>query len=174
MIEELKDNQGIDLNKLQYLLVKGKWKEADKETTRLMFQLANKDGKEFLNEEDCKNFPQEELQAIDKLWLDNSEGKFGFSVQKQIYLEIGGKLNEYDKESYLRICDCIGWSKNYESPSYPYFNFDLQTAPQGYFPMTFAYSSNIWATSVGFVSLSCVERPDYKNGNIISYLFSRL
>ncbi|CCQ59603.1 GUN4 domain-containing protein, partial [Crocosphaera watsonii] len=37
------------------------------------------------------NFPCEDLRIIDQLWVKYSNGQFGFSVQKQIYMdELGG------------------------------------------------------------------------------------
>ena len=29
---------------------------------------------------------------INQLWINYSNGKFGFSIQKQIWIELGGKL----------------------------------------------------------------------------------
>ena len=123
--------------KLEEYLKNGQWKEADEETTRLMLQLGDKDEKGYLNSDDCRNFPREELRTIDRLWLDNSEGKFGFSVQKRIYLEEGGKLDDYDYDSYKKMSDRIGWYKNNKWLSYSKLLFDNTTAPQGHLPAFF-------------------------------------
>ncbi|NJO66941.1 MAG: transcriptional regulator, partial [Leptolyngbyaceae cyanobacterium RM1_405_57] len=40
----------------------------------------------YFEPEELLNFPCEELLAIDRLWVNYSNGKFGFSVQKKIYL----------------------------------------------------------------------------------------
>ncbi len=64
-----------------------------------------------------KNFPCEILSQIDRLWVENSEGKFGFSVQKRIYL--AGCVNRVD-ESQRANCfaEQIGWlaKGNLDSP----------------------------------------------------------
>ena len=36
------------------------------------------------------NFPCEDLRTIDQLWVKYSDGRFGFSVQKRIYQNLGG------------------------------------------------------------------------------------
>ena len=135
--DELISGPGVDFTKLRDFLATGKWRKADEETTRLMLQLGDKDEKGYLNTDDCRNFPREELRTIDRLWLDNSEGKFGFSVQKRIYLEEGGKLDDYDYDSYERMSDRIGWYKNNEWLSYSKLIFDNTTAPQGHLPGVF-------------------------------------
>ena len=120
---------------LESFLSEGKWREADEETTRLMLQLGDKDEKGYLDIEDCQNFPKEELRTIDRLWLEYSEGKFGFSVQKRIYLQVGGKLNDYNYDSYEKMSDRIGWRKNNSWLSYSDLTLNI-TAPQGHFPFS--------------------------------------
>jgi hypothetical protein len=39
------------------------------------------------------NFPCTDLRTIDGLWVKYSNGHFGFSVQKEIYLSVGGKAD---------------------------------------------------------------------------------
>ena len=54
-----------DFNKLDQLLSKEKWKEADQETTRLILKCANREEEGFLNFYDCRKFPPGELRIID-------------------------------------------------------------------------------------------------------------
>ncbi len=101
-----------------------------------MLQLGDKNDKGYLDVEDCKNFPREELRTIDQLWVKYSEGKFGFSVQKRIYLQVGGKLDDIDLDSFEKMGDCLGWRKNNDWLSYSKLIFDNNTAPscQGHLP----------------------------------------
>jgi len=146
---------------LESFLSEGKWKEADEETTRLMLQLGDQNRKGYLDVEDCRNFPKEELRTIDKLWLKYSNGKFGFSVQKEIYLEVGGKLNDYHYDSYKKMSDRIGWS-------------DTETAPRGYFPVTAYDSPRIINRGVGFVDKHSVNLSPKRKIWKGLYLFSLL
>ncbi|MEA5558566.1 GUN4 domain-containing protein [Nodularia spumigena] len=77
---------------LAYYLAAGMWKEADKETLKVMLEVAGCEKQGYLELEDIRQFPCEDLRTIDKLWVDYSNGHFGFSVQKEIYLEEGGIL----------------------------------------------------------------------------------
>ncbi len=65
---------------------------------------------DYLGFEDAQNFPCADLRTIDQLWVKYSDGRFGFSVQKQIYVETGNLLNgEYQEKSFLRFCEWVGW-----------------------------------------------------------------
>jgi hypothetical protein len=87
----------MNYRKLRYLLVKGKWKEADQETARLMLAVAKREKEGWLDPESIDNFPCADLLTIDQLWVKYSNGRFGFSVQKQIYQSLGG-TSEYNKK----------------------------------------------------------------------------
>jgi hypothetical protein len=124
---------------LAYYLAAGMWKEADKETLKVMLEVAGREEQGYLNVNDIREFPCEDLRIIDQLWVDYSNGHFGFSVQKEIYLSVGGILegsrtsspfnkvlapfksiyarfggrvrDEDDKiyEAYCHFSDSVGW-----------------------------------------------------------------
>lgn len=73
------------LDELDYLMKENRWKDADLKNWRFLLVSAKgkKEGDLELN--DIKNFQCKDLKAVDKLWVDNSKGKFGFSIQKKIY-----------------------------------------------------------------------------------------
>ncbi len=73
-----------------------------------MIQAVGKEEGQSLDSEDLENFPCEDLRTINQLWLSNSDNKFGFSVQKEIYENLGGK-REYSEEVLIRFCDRVGW-----------------------------------------------------------------
>ena len=97
---------------LETYLKNSQWKEADQETSRLMRQIAGKEADQWLNIEDIQKFPCEDLRAIDKLWVDHSNGKFGLSVQKKVWMECGGIPGEYDHEVYKKFADQVGWLRS--------------------------------------------------------------
>lgn len=117
-------------HKLRDLLAAGKWKEADKETAWVMLQVAGREEKKYFRYKDIENFPCEDLRAIDKLWVKYSTGRFGFSVQKRIWLEVGGKE---DWETECRLADRVGWRVKGKWQSYDDLIWGL-AAPTGHLP----------------------------------------
>jgi serine protease Do len=98
-----------DFTRLNDLLKAGEWKEADQETWELIKQVTNSKERDYLEIEDYQNFPVNELRIMDQLWVKYSNGKFGFSVQKEIWLKNGGKLNgESDYDTYEKQAEALG------------------------------------------------------------------
>jgi serine/threonine protein kinase len=128
-----------DFRKLDQLLYQGKWKEADEETTQLMYKCAGIENAYWLDFDSCRNFPQDELRIIDQLWLKHSLKQFGFSVQKEIWLKHGGKLNSrHQSDVYDKLGEEVGWEKEKQAwekkdnDSYKYFYNLLRK--KGHFP----------------------------------------
>jgi hypothetical protein len=143
---ELRSAVGYDYTRLRDLLAKQKWKEADEETAKAMLKVAGRD--EFLEIEDIRFFPCEDLRTIDRLWVKSSNGKFGFSVQKEIYIKLGG-TEEFDGLIWEKFGDTVGWRRKREtfkipiilSVTYPEWvkwyelDFDLDNSPRGHLPV---------------------------------------
>ncbi|MBE7386019.1 MAG: GUN4 domain-containing protein [Leptolyngbya sp. SIO1E4] len=99
--------------KLEDYLKNGQWKEADQETYRLMITAVGKDVGQIFEPEELLVFPRDELKAIDGLWVKHSNGKFGFSVQKDLYLnQCGGILDgKYHEEAFSNLFKVVGWRR---------------------------------------------------------------
>ncbi len=61
--------------------------------------------------EEVLTLSSEVLQTIDQLWTSISCGHFGFSIQREIYLQCGGTLNgKYPgDEIWQAFCQRVGW-----------------------------------------------------------------
>jgi serine/threonine protein kinase len=135
----LKSARGVNYSRLQQLLAARKWKEADQETAKVMCQVAqNSEG--WLRVEDIDNFPCEDLRTINQLWLHYSNGKFGFSVQKEIYESLGG-TRQYNQKVWEKFGARVGWRKRGmfgmfggEWVSYSDLTFNMQ-APKAHLPI---------------------------------------
>lgn len=104
---------GARVYQLEEYLKNGQWKEADQETYRLMITTVGKEEGQLFESQEVLNFPCEELLAIDRLWVKYSNSKFGFSVQKDIYLECGGIPDgQYHGEAFEKFGDRVGWRQN--------------------------------------------------------------
>ena len=119
--------------KLETLLKAQNFKEADQETGRLVLALANRQREGWLRLEDAEKFPCKELRTIDNLWLKYSQGKFGISVQQEIYKNLGG-TKEWDDKVWKSFADRVGWRQSESWLSYNKFDFSL-SAPTGHLPL---------------------------------------
>ncbi|MEB3145320.1 MAG: GUN4 domain-containing protein, partial [Cylindrospermopsis raciborskii 1523720] len=84
-------------------------------------------------------FPCKELRTIDNLWLRYSQGKFGISVQQEIYKNLGG-TKEFNIEVWESFGDRVGWRKQGSWLYYKDLNFSL-SAPTGQLPLNFSLSA---------------------------------
>ena len=127
--------KGVDYRKLRDLLKAKKWKEADQETTVKILEVANRESEGWLHREDAKIFPCQDLGTIDKLWVKYSNGKFGFSVQKQIYQGIGGS-KDFNWPDYEKLGDKVRWRQGGRWLLYNKLTFSIEAEQHytGYLP----------------------------------------
>lgn len=138
--------------KLEALLQAGQWREADEETYRLMITTVGKEEGQWLNWKDLEEFPCEDLRELDRLWVQYSQDVFGFSVQKQIYVETGNPLDgEYHEETWEEFANRVGWCKGGNYLNYWDLKANPAFSPKGEFPLGFSG----WGVGVGlnFVGL---------------------
>ena len=84
-----------------------------------------------------RQLPCADLRTIDRLWVAASGGKFGFSVQRKIWLELGITNLDVDNVEDVELDkfrDAVGWLLREKHISYRKSPFDLSTAPNGHFP----------------------------------------
>lgn len=121
------------------------WFEADSETERIMREIIGAESREF-TEQDFAAFPSGALKVIDYLWLKYSKGRFGFSVQKQIWQRYGSpKVAGSQWESFG---DTVGWRVeggwmrsygNIDPTTHTNLTYTNQ-ASQGHLPILTTYS----------------------------------
>ncbi|MEA5583219.1 GUN4 domain-containing protein [Nodularia harveyana UHCC-0300] len=142
-IRVVKDQWPPQYRQLLEHLAAGKWQEADEETDKMMLKVANREREGRLDVESIEKFPCSDLRTIDELWIQYSEGRFGFSVQKRIY-EAQGK-------DWWKIIDALEWSSDGGSVKYNI------KAPMGHLPKKWCGGSdgvNIWGTQAQLSQLS--------------------
>jgi len=123
----------INFNLLQTCIAEAKFKEADQETCKILLKLAQRESRGWLDKEQVENLPCEELRTLDQLWFQGTGGRFGFSVQKNLYWQLQGNF-DHDNENWRIFCTRIGWRKNNRMVSYKDLNFTIW-APEGHLPM---------------------------------------
>ncbi|MEB3121356.1 MAG: GUN4 domain-containing protein [Snowella sp.] len=147
---ELKSDVGAGYSRLRDLLINGQWEEADRETLFIMVRVLPNVDEGFVG--DMREFPCTDLQTIDQLWVKHSQGRFGFSVQQEIWQNLGGKLKKKslddEQESLLRdvFASKVGWKID-DSFINPFeLNFSLD-APMGELPAMWVNSDTVIAAS---------------------------
>ncbi len=129
--DDLSSAVGIDYSRLRDLLAADKWQEADGETEAVMLQILRRESKEGLSKQEMEKFPCTDIRTMDSLWVKYSNGRFGFSVQKQIWHSVGGKG---DYATYCRFVERVGWRVSGDWLSCFDLNFTLD-APPGHLPV---------------------------------------
>jgi tetratricopeptide (TPR) repeat protein len=152
----MESSVGIDYSNLKRLLSEGKWKQADTETATLLCLAVTNNEKKiniisesntthytWLSCEHLINIPPRDLNTINSLWLTYSNGKFGFSVQKEIYQGFGG-TQEFNGEIRDKFGIAVGWRIKDKDGNYFWRRSEdcyylLKDAPKGHLP------SCLWA-----------------------------
>ena len=107
---------------------------ADEITSKIIWETANTWQSPSFRAEDSRNFPCQDLRAIDELWTKYSDRRFGFSVQKRIWesSEVNGDIVEFMSR--------VGWGRldtNKDGTTTLFFlpvtDFSLN-APEGQLP----------------------------------------
>ena len=126
----LRSQGGIDYTTLQQLLVKQDFLAADRLTLEKLCELAGPTAlqRKWLYFSEVDNFPIADLQTINTLWLIHSQGKFGFSVQRELWLSLS--------KNWEKLWPKIGWKTGNNWTRYPNgFTWDL-AAPKGHLPLS--------------------------------------
>lgn len=121
---------GIDYSRLNNLLAVQKWREADEETARIMLKVAGREKDGWLHKKQIEEFSLQELSIIDNLWKKHSQGKFGFSLQAQIWRELGRRI---DRQTEIELGDRLGWFVKQQWLKHSELNFSLD-APVAHLP----------------------------------------
>jgi hypothetical protein len=161
--DDLSSERGVDYTRLRDLLKAGDWKAADLETAYRMLEAVGRKSDDYIRAEDLKTFPCEDLRTIDRLWVKYSQGKWGFSVQKRIYVECGAKLDgKYPGDKiWHEFCRRVGWRKDNSYVNWRDLTFDPSISPAGEFP---GFGGRFWwGLGLGLLG-----------GRVVGGLFSRI
>jgi len=135
----------VDYSRLKTLLSQENWREADEETSQVMFIAAAQANLGF-DENFIVRFPCKDLKTIDKLWVKHSNGHFGFSVQKRIWESVGGLTNPEKIISETSI-DLL--ERFRERLSWDDYNIEVDlSSPEGYLPFIDFYGKDWWILSL--------------------------
>lgn len=129
-IVTLKSEKNIDYQKLQNLLIDQKYQEADILTRVKLCEIAGEKAQQrkWLYFTEISKFPATDLATIDLLWYVYSEGKFGYSIQRKLWLSLG--------KDFIELWTKLKWKNGNRWTKYPQeFIWDL-SAPTGHLPLS--------------------------------------
>lgn len=126
----LPSERSIDYGPVQDLLVQQKFQDADQQTLQKLCELAGPTAvrRNWLYFTEVGQFPSTDLQTLNTLWYVYSEGRFGFSVQRDLWLGVG--------KNWDKLWPKIGWKAGNSWTRYPQeFTWD-RAAPVGHLPLS--------------------------------------
>ncbi len=126
----LNSEQGIDYAPLQQLIARQQFEAADRMTLEKLCELAGPAAakRKWLYFTEVEKFPIPDLKTINQLWFVHSDGRFGYSVQRQVWLSVG--------KNWDALWSKIHWRSEKTWMRYPdEFIWDL-SAPKGHLPLT--------------------------------------
>ncbi|MCH8507054.1 MAG: serine/threonine-protein kinase, partial [Ectothiorhodospiraceae bacterium] len=141
------ERPGINYYELRVLLAAKQWEDADLETAARMCEVMGRAENGWLRREDIERFPCKDLKIIDTLWVHYSQGEFGFSVQKKIWLKCGSPTSYND--DWLRFGKRVEWREGGEWMGY---RIVIQNGRQASLPL--GHVGKIQGSSCPFVGLA--------------------
>lgn len=125
----------IDYAPLQLALSRQQFQQANEITHRLLLAAADRSPQGWFRGEDIDKLPCWDLKTIDTLWKTASKGRFGFSVQYDIFVKTGNRPGRLmAPEAYDKFGEAVGWRQNNQWTIFKQnLNYTLQ-APVGHLP----------------------------------------
>lgn len=107
----------INYNKLQSFLSAENLQQADLETNRLLQTIEDEERNYRRRTNRWDYLAHEAINEIDRLWIQLSGGRFGFTVQTHLYQQCGGTNSLIDSGLVVwkNFCKEVGWlSSSYD------------------------------------------------------------
>jgi hypothetical protein len=147
-VDEVLSARGVDYTHLWRYLHENRLQKAAKETVACMLKAAGHKEQSWLSRWDIEHFPCTDLATIDMLWKKVGNGKFGFSVQQQLWNQVEGNSDAFG--------DRVGWRGNNTWLSYEFVLASLDAIDEadlrpGYLPIIPV--AGWWFWMGGFTSL---------------------
>ncbi len=129
-IVPLKSDLNVDYRPLQQLLVEQNFLEADKLNNLKLCELAGEASltRKWIYFTEVNGLPATDLRTLNALWLAHSNGRFGYSVQRELWISVG--------RDWIKLWSKILWKDGNNWTRYPgSFNWTLD-APKGHLPLS--------------------------------------
>lgn len=128
----LESGLGVDYTQLRDLLKAGDWRAAEDEQRAKLIEAAGpgaqKRGWVYFTEVEA--IPAEDMRTMDLLWRAASNGRYGYSVQRELWLQ--------NRRMWTKFFQAIDWvqGENNVYRKWPQEFFYKEDAPKGHLPLT--------------------------------------
>lgn len=119
----------VDLSTLESHLQAQHWQAADGETRRILQSFVHANG-DIYAEPVPTLIPPEVFQAIDQLWSEASDGRFGYMVQNQIWQEVRAQNPVDAAVAAKAFGDRVGWTRTTPSEDWQFVSSEWLTEPE--------------------------------------------
>lgn len=136
----------VSLAELEASLAIGAWQAATLETNRLLHEAAGLPGATYFTFAAIQTFPCADLAAINRLWQNYSDARFGFSTQLQLWqtVELVDPLSFPNTARFRAFSEAVGWRRAGLYLESTDLIFDL-SAPVGHLPIVqYFYPMRPW------------------------------
>lgn len=132
---------GYPYHNLRNYLYDKEWQRADHETVKIMHLALKLKESEWMTKNHLDLFRENyshHLILINNLWVEYSDKKFGFSIQKEIFSDCN--------KNWLEFGEKVGWYKQEKKDWMDYEDYKngWKDAPEGYFPLDASISGENW------------------------------
>lgn len=123
---------GVEYTQLRDFLKAGEWRQAEDETRALLIKLAGPDAvkRGWVYFTEVPPISVDDFQTLDNLWRAASNGRFGFSVQREMWTQSQKRWAKFFKQ--------IDWTQGENNVYRKWpgeFNYSID-APRGHLPLT--------------------------------------
>ena len=118
----------VNYRRLEQLLEGQQWIQADLETDRVILMAAEQQQQETLDLAAIQSLACSDLETVDRLWTQHSQGRFGFSIQRPIWEQ----ASEGDR--FQNFTEAVGWRRNGRYLYYEQLADDPERMPLGHMP----------------------------------------
>jgi hypothetical protein len=174
----ISSSTGVDYSRLQMLLSKKSYREADELTLKLLLASARSRRQDWMNRDwlesgDIQKLNCSDLAIVDKLWAGYSNNKLGLSVQSKIWNDARDRSSSIPA-TYLEFSRRVHWMLpssgssgiNYISK----YDINYKTPPPGHLPIQLTYPlSEGWSDGGLYTNLHLLyaryNRCSFQRGN---------
>ncbi|MGF1535504.1 MAG: GUN4 domain-containing protein [Elainellaceae cyanobacterium] len=169
-------NRDTNFEMLEELLRSGAWQQADHQTYRCLLGACDRLGAGWLDRVSLiETLPDDDLSHIDHLWQIHSGGRFGFSVQRDIFSSVAEDPSPR-RQTPTYFGQQVGWVF-WDKPFlgfkyYRQLTFNLE-APRGHLPAKWFWEIP-WRQAVKCGGLGAGRGGCGQDGGALSALYERL